>query len=312
MERNRIVIIIATAIVVIITFVSFIVLKKAPGSLAQEPSLDKDELIYKKVETFLRTNRHDKAIAALIMLTNQYSDSGYAEKSLRKLAAIYLKKGDETKARYYYNRLLRSFPNVPDAEKILAIVGGINMSMMQSPRITEDSIEYVVQPGDTLSGIAKKFTTTVELVKKVNGLKNDLIRLNQKLKIIVSKFSIFIDKSRNILVLKKDGEPFKTYPVSTGKDNSTPVGAFKVEEKLVKPLWYKVGAVVPPDSQEYALGERWMGISIEGYGIHGTSDETSIGAQITEGCVRMRNNDIVELFNIVPSGTEVEIVDGTN
>ena len=52
-----------------------------------------------------------------------------------------------------------------------------------------------------------------------------------------------------------------------------------------------------------------MGLTIPGYGIHGTNDESTIGSQITMGCVRMKNNDVVELFDIVKPGTEVEIVD---
>jgi lipoprotein-anchoring transpeptidase ErfK/SrfK len=51
-----------------------------------------------------------------------------------------------------------------------------------------------------------------------------------------------------------------------------------------------------------------MGLSVASYGIHGTIDEETIGSQITEGCVRMRNKDVEELFVIVPVGTKVTIV----
>ena len=52
-----------------------------------------------------------------------------------------------------------------------------------------------------------------------------------------------------------------------------------------------------------------MGISQQGYGIHGTTDPASIGAQVTAGCVRMSNPEVEELYAIVPEGTEVVIVD---
>ena len=52
-----------------------------------------------------------------------------------------------------------------------------------------------------------------------------------------------------------------------------------------------------------------MGIDVPGYGIHGTTEPESIGYQATEGCVRMHNSDVEELFTIVPPGTEVIIVD---
>jgi len=43
--------------------------------------------------------------------------------------------------------------------------------------------------------------------------------------------------------------------------------------------------------------------------IHGTPDETSMGTPGSRGCVRMRNRDIIDLFERVPAGTRVEIVE---
>lgn len=296
-------------IVVLITLISFIFIPRAHEGSRASKKLDKANLVYQKAEVFLNAGEYDKATAAYFMVINEYPDSVYSEKSLRELASIYMDRGDHAKARYYYNRLLKKSPGIKDKEEIQNAIEKMNMEMLESPSITEDSVEYVVQAGDTLYGIARKFNTTIGLLKKVNHLNSDIIRPGQRLKIVISKFSIFVDKERNVLVLKKDGEPFKTYNVSTGKDNCTPTGVFVIEEKMVEPLWYKVGAVVSPDSDEYELGDRWMGISAAGYGIHGTSDETTIGGQVTQGCVRMYNVDVTELFEMVPSGTEVEIVD---
>jgi len=52
-----------------------------------------------------------------------------------------------------------------------------------------------------------------------------------------------------------------------------------------------------------------MGFDLESYGIHGTNKPEELGLQITLGCVRMRNGDVEEVFDIVPTGTEVLIVD---
>ena len=83
----------------------------------------------------------------------------------------------------------------------------------------------------------------------------------------------------------------------------------KITVKLIDPHWYKTGAVVPPGSPENILGSRWLGISKERYGIHGTTEPESIGKQVTAGCIRMLNNEVEELYVIVPSGTKVTIVD---
>jgi lipoprotein-anchoring transpeptidase ErfK/SrfK len=295
--------------ILVVTAISFLVLKLTPEIKGKVQKLDRSTLIYNRGKEYLKMGEQTKAVNAFVIAVKQYPESPYAEKSLRELASIYRKDGNFVNAAYYYKRLLDTFPDIKDAEKIRRTIEDLNMQVLLSPAITEDSVEYRVQPGDTLFGIAKMFNTTVGLIKKINGLGNDVIRPGQKLKINVSRFSILVDKSDNILFLKKDGELFKTYTVSTGKDNSTPVGTFRIEEKMVKPVWYKVGAVVSPDSKEYELGERWMGLSAQGYGIHGTIDEKTIGKQITQGCVRMHNDDVIEIYDLVPSGTEVEIRD---
>jgi lipoprotein-anchoring transpeptidase ErfK/SrfK len=119
-----------------------------------------------------------------------------------------------------------------------------------------------------------------------------------------------VDKSQNTLILKTNEDVVKTYIVSTGSNNSTPTGTFKIIEKIVNPPWYKPGGgIVPAGSPENILGTRWLGINKEGYGIHGTTDPKSLGKQVTAGCVRMSNTDVEELFGIVAKDTEVIIVD---
>lgn len=211
--------------------------------------------------------------------------------------------------------------NVNDTDKLRKIqerLEDVSIKILLSPVIDECSANYIVQPGDALIKIAKKFGTTINLIKRSNNLDSDTIRPGQKLKINTCKFSLVVDKSQNLLFLKRQGEVIKTYTVSTGKDNVTPTGNFHLDNnKLVKPTWYKTGAVIPPDSPDNILGSRWMGLEgtgeggedIEGYGIHGTTEPEDLGKQITLGCIRMRNEDIEVLFDIVPVGTEVTIID---
>ena len=271
--------------------------------------LDKADFVYSRAKDLAKNGDLDGAINSMVAVANNYPDSPVTEKALRELAALQSQKGDIGKSRYYTARLIKSFPNVKDADKLRKDLQETAVKTMFSPTITEDSLQYVVKKGDTLYGIAKRFNTTVELIRKVNNLQSDNLAVGQKLKVVVAKFSILVEKSKNMLTLMKDGEVFKIYTVSTGKDNCTPVGTFKIEEKMVKPVWYKVGATVAPDSDEYQLGTRWMGISAKGYGIHGTKDEKTIGSQETAGCVRMKNAEAEELYDIVTSGTEVKIVD---
>lgn len=171
------------------------------------------------------------------------------------------------------------------------------------------SLIYEIKPGDNLTKIAKKHGVTPDMVRKVNSIQGDKIRPGKKLKIPTYKFSVIVDKSLNTLVLKGDEEILKTYVVATGKDNSTPVGTFKITDKLENPTWYKAGAVIASGKRENELGTRWLGITAKGYGIHGTIDPGSLGSQVTAGCVRMNNSDVEELYSYLVPGTEVTIVD---
>ncbi|NQS75728.1 MAG: L,D-transpeptidase family protein [Peptococcaceae bacterium] len=92
----------------------------------------------------------------------------------------------------------------------------------------------------------------------------------------------------------------KTYPVGVGKSTTpTPMGSYSIVTKVIQP-----GGM---------LGTRWMGLSIPtgNYGIHGTNNPPSIGGYVSNGCIRMYNHDVEELFPRVAIGTPVEIISGT-
>jgi len=174
---------------------------------------------------------------------------------------------------------------------------------------TLDSVLHTVVPGDTLSELAQKYGTTVELLRGQNKISGDRIYVGMKLKVTQARFSIRIDKNRNLLVLLADEKPLKRYRVATGIEGSTPAGTFKIINKLEKPTWFHAGAVVPPDSPDNILGSRWLGFDSPGYGIHGTTLPETIGTQASKGCIRMLNSDVEELYAVVPLGTEVLVRD---
>ncbi|MFH1383600.1 MAG: L,D-transpeptidase family protein [Candidatus Omnitrophota bacterium] len=185
----------------------------------------------------------------------------------------------------------------------------INLKIIFSRLKTDNCTFYTVKSGDSLYKIAKKYGTTIELIKKSNGLSSSTIYPDDTLKVITASFSIFVDKSDNTLQVKLNDRIVKTYTVATGKDNNTPVGLFTIRDKLIDPTWYHAGAIVPPDSAENILGTRWMGFNLRGYGIHGTTMPETIGSQSTAGCVRMFNRDVEEVYSLIPVGIKVVIID---
>jgi lipoprotein-anchoring transpeptidase ErfK/SrfK len=214
------------------------------------------------------------------------------------------------KAKEILQNISENYSNFDKIDNVQNDLEQVNMSLILSNvPVPNKSVMYTIESGDTLDKLAKKYGTTIDLIKINNNLKSDVIRLGQKLRIWTGKFNIFVDKSRNILILKEGDEVVKIYNVSTGENNSTPVGDFKVTTKLTDPVWFNKGVVVPPESPANVLGSRWMGFDIPGYGIHGTVEPDKIGQQVTAGCVRMRNNEVEELYNLIPVGTLVSIVD---
>jgi len=249
------------------------------------------------------------AQAKLEELVGTFPDSPWTDDGLLKLGQVHEHQRQLLEARATYRLLLERIPSSPLTAQAQARLGVVNAAVLFSPTLTESDVTYTVQPGDSLAKIAAERRTTVELLKKANGISHDVIRPNQKLKVPKGRFSIVVDKSQHQLLLTEDEQFFKAYPVATGQNNSTPVGTFKIVNKVPNPVWYRQGAMVPPDSPQNILGSRWLGWDKPGYGIHGSVDASGIGKQITAGCVRMHNQDVEELYAIVPIGTSVTIVD---
>jgi hypothetical protein len=109
------------------------------------------------------------------------------------------------------------------------------------------------------------------------------------------------------LAVTQDGHLVKVYAVAVGAAVSpSPTGEMKIVNKVVDPTYYHRGKVVPPGKSN-PVGNRWMGLNQKGYGIHGTNVPSSIGKAASHGCIRMRRQDLEELFNLVRVGDVVEI-----
>lgn len=256
-------------------------------------------------------------IILAVLFKNNKSNLSLPQSSSKEVSALALlnkakdlqAKGDLVNLKNVYQQLVNDYSNSKDVMSWQKKIDDINIKLLFSPVITSKSRIYEIKPGDTLAKIAREFKTTSDLIKRSNNLSGDIIIPGRKIKVWTEPFSILVYKSQNILILKSDEEIIKTYIVSTGKNNSSPVGTFKITTKLINPTWYKSGAVVPSGSPDNVLGSRWLGINLPTYGLHGTIEPQKLGEQVTQGCVRLSNPDVEELYTIVPVGTEVVIVD---
>lgn len=111
---------------------------------------------------------------------------------------------------------------------------------------------------------------------------------------------------RKLAILEED-RVLKTWSTAVGaRRTPSPAGSYTVVVRIPEPTWYYRGKVVPPGKAN-PLGTRWLGLSAKGYGIHGTNAPSSIGRNASHGCIRMRNQDVEELFEMVAVGDEVEL-----
>jgi lipoprotein-anchoring transpeptidase ErfK/SrfK len=109
------------------------------------------------------------------------------------------------------------------------------------------------------------------------------------------------------LAVLEDGEVLATFPVAVGAAVSpSPTGDFEIVTRLDHPTYYHKGSVIPP-GKDSPIGTRWVGISLKGFGIHGTNAPRSIGHAQSHGCIRLRNRDMERLFPLLHVGDVVRI-----
>ena len=173
--------------------------------------------------------------------------------------------------------------------------------------------EYSVKRGDALSRIARKFKTDYRAIKRYSGMKNDNLKIGQKLRVAKTNPEIVIFKGDFELLVILEGCLVRAFDVATGKDGKTPEGCFEVGTKTVKPTWYSpAGKVYAYGDENNILGTRWLAFKNtaehKGFGIHGTKFPESIGTEASMGCIRMRNEEVEVVFDYVPSGTKIRIV----
>jgi len=111
---------------------------------------------------------------------------------------------------------------------------------------------------------------------------------------------------RKLAVVENDAV-VTVFPVAVGTAATpSPAGTFTIVNRVSNPTYYKSGQVIAPGARN-PVGTRWIGLSRKGYGIHGTNNPRSIGSAKSHGCIRLRNQDVEQLFDRVRPGDVVEL-----
>jgi lipoprotein-anchoring transpeptidase ErfK/SrfK len=127
---------------------------------------------------------------------------------------------------------------------------------------------------------------------------------------------LFVDRDAFKITLYKNLKQAKSYGIAVGQVGlDTPAGLYSIQNKAVNPAWHVpnsawagdlAGTVIAGDDPSNPIKARWMGI-YDGVGVHGTSDDASIGSRASHGCIRMHIPDVEELYDQVPVGAPIYI-----
>lgn len=183
---------------------------------------------------------------------------------------------------------------------------------------------YTFQPGDILARVERRDRLHIptQLILYVNGLaRAEDIQAGRTYKMINGPFHAIVDKGRFTMdiFLQREGQDrvfIKRLPVGTGQNGSTPEGFWRVRlgGKEVHPTWYPppnspLRGPIPYGHPDYAFGQRGLWISLEGlddatrtctdYGIHSTNKPESIGTASSLGCIRLRDEDIDQVYRLL-------------
>ncbi|MBE9012089.1 L,D-transpeptidase [Pseudanabaenaceae cyanobacterium LEGE 13415] len=122
---------------------------------------------------------------------------------------------------------------------------------------------------------------------------------------------LIVDLSDRKVRLYENKKLKATYAIAIGQEGwETPTGTFKVQQMYENPAWKHpiTGEEIPPGDKDNPLGKRWIGFTSQDkllIGFHGTTDYSLIGQAVSHGCLRMRNADVIALYQQVQVGTPV-------
>lgn len=189
---------------------------------------------------------------------------------------------------------------------------------------------YTLQAGDSLTSVGARFGVAPRVLAQENGLRTDTrlkpgqVLLIDNRHIVAQRLDqgILINIPQRMLFYFNEGTPEAGYPVGLGRpDWATPTGDFAVMALQENKTW-----VVPPSIQEEMrregkpvltsvppgpdnpLGKHWIGLSLPGYGIHGTIAPPSVYQFSSHGCIRLHPDDVAQLFQKIHLGDRGKII----
>ena len=210
------------------------------------------------------------------------------------------------------------------------LAAAVSYSYGKGNMVIGDVQTYEVEGDESLIEIARDFDLGYNQIEAANPTLDAFVPGEEALVTVptswilpeVSSYDgivINISEMRLYYFYKKDRSPVvTTFPIGIGSEgNDTPVGVFKIIQKVVNPSWYpplsirkerpELPNVIPP-GPDNPLGSHALRLSLGTVLIHGTNRPFAVGRKVTHGCIRLYPEDIPQLFSMIPNGMKVTIV----
>jgi lipoprotein-anchoring transpeptidase ErfK/SrfK len=123
--------------------------------------------------------------------------------------------------------------------------------------------------------------------------------------------TIIVSTGQRMLYYVLPGEMAVRYPVGVGRAGMAWHGQARIAQKDLRPAWTQDpgrSELIPSGSPRNPMGAAAMGLDRGNYAIHGTNDPSSIGGYVSHGCIRMHNQDILDLYYRAHIGTPVHVL----
>jgi lipoprotein-anchoring transpeptidase ErfK/SrfK len=233
-------------------------------------------------------------------------------------------KGEQTlppEIKERYQQIVIQYPKSQAASKARERLDAVNRYLIfQDTSPNELKKIHIISKGEVLMKVANQYETTVYIIEMLNGIVSKSMHLNQSILVPTwGKVYAVVDKSDyQLRIFREEDKHFLIqYKVGIGeKEWKTKTGEYIITNKQMHPPWPdpKTGKLLKYEDPDYPLGERWMGLSPPnnpasrtGLGIHGTNQPETIGTSSSAGCIRLKNEDVIEAFAILREKSRVII-----
>lgn len=216
------------------------------------------------------------------------------------------------KPRTLLQRLYRDAHTIPDGQVVAIAALSARGLVVNYPDVHRLQLNQPLTQGELIALIHQGLVHQRRVARIASPY---VVNPSQLLPQSVPQVSLLVvNLTRRELTAFQGEHRLKTYRIAVGRAGwETPVGDHRVQQMIEMPAWKNpfTGDVIPSGDPDNPLGKRWIGFWTNGKdwsGFHGTPNPRSVGQAVSHGCIRMYNEDIVELFPMVSTQTIVRVV----